>query len=318
MADARKKMDRTQEYCVEAEGGLRCACSRQGKSKVGTGTTTAVHLMKMFYYIEQTGPESYGMWLINDQHVPVGDMTEVKLSDVMREHHPEVRYYIEKVAPAMRKLRIHIARGDKHRRNGEPFTAEMEYSDALKLDERNVRAMFGMGLLYLEYGERTKGGRIFENLIDMDAAFEPEHKHLFNDFGIQLRKNGMYDEAVRYYGKALALCEDDENLHFNLARSCYESGDSLAGMRSLARSLELHPASAVTLGFFRHVVKELRERLAKGLPEDLDRITVRPDELLAWLMEAASEKTSAPQRRELMTLVVDALGEATCGGSGQA
>lgn len=314
MAEGRKKMDRTKEYCVEAEGGLRCACSRQGKSKVGTGTTTAIHLMKMYYYIEQTGPKSYGMWLINDKHVPVGDMAEVQLSDIMREHHPEVRYYIEKVAPAMRKLRVHIARGDKHRRNGEPFTAEMEYSNALKLDESNVRAMFGLGLLYLEYGEKTKGGQIFGNLIDMDAAFKPEHKHLFNEFGIQLRKNGMFDEAMQYYGKALSLCEDDENLHFNLARSCYEGGDLLAGTRSLARSLELHPSSGVTLGFLRHLVKELRERLGKKRAEDLDRIKVAPEELLGWLAEAASEKTASPQRRELMTLVADALSEAVCGG----
>jgi len=74
-----------------------------------------------------------------------------------------------------------------------------------------------------------KSRLIFGELVTMDGAFENRHKHLFNEFGINLRKSSLFEEAVRYYSRALEINGDlfgeDENLYYNLARAYYEKGE---------------------------------------------------------------------------------------------
>ena len=82
----------------------------------------------------------------------------------------------------------------------------------------NVRANFGIGLTYLERGESDKAENIFARLIKLDGAYEEEHKHLFNEFGISLRKNKMFSQSLEYYLRALDLTKKDENLYINIAR----------------------------------------------------------------------------------------------------
>ena len=72
---------------------------------------------------------------------------------------------------------------------------EREQSRALLEHMGNVRANFGIGLCYIDRGEREKATEVFERLVKLDAAFEDEHKHLFNEFGISLRKAGMASET---------------------------------------------------------------------------------------------------------------------------
>ena len=76
----------------------------------------------------------------------------------------------------------------------------MEYTNALGLDEKNVRAMFGLGLTYLQYDQHEKAKVLFEELIGLDGFAAPEHKHLFNQFGIELRK-GKYPESAEEWWK---------------------------------------------------------------------------------------------------------------------
>ena len=75
----------------------------------------------------------------------------------------------------------------------------------------------------------------------LDAAFLPEHKHLFNEFGIKMRKLGMYDEAMRYYMRAYRLCKTDEHLLYNMARTLYEKGRIKSSRALLGKAMRLNP-----------------------------------------------------------------------------
>ena len=79
----------------------------------------------------------------------------------------------------------------------------------------HIRAIFGIGLVYLGKRDLKKAGYVFERLLSIEDSFGPEHKHLFNEFGIGLRKTRLHAQAIEYYGRALAYCDDDENLHFD-------------------------------------------------------------------------------------------------------
>lgn len=92
----------------------------------------------------------------------------------------------------MRELQKTIARGERHRKNKEYYSAEYEFKNALKIDEENIRATFGIGLTYLDRGELDKAKMVFKRIYNLNGAFEREHKHLFNEFGIKLRKKTNY------------------------------------------------------------------------------------------------------------------------------
>jgi tetratricopeptide (TPR) repeat protein len=124
------------------------------------------------------------------------------------------------------------------------------------MDMSNVRANFGIGLCYIERGEREKAHEVFERVVHLDAAFQDEHKHLFNEFGINLRKTGMHEEAQVYYRRALELSPDDENLHYNMARAAFDKGDSKTAAQHLGACLKLNPEHAEARQFIDYLKRK--------------------------------------------------------------
>lgn len=235
--------------------------SRKQVSKIGTGTTTRKMIREEYWYVEQTGEETFTAQRLNPNFIPTGPIKELTLIDLLENFSPEPEFYIANVQPKMREVQKLVARGERHRSRGEHFSAEMEYGNALGIDEENIRANFGIGLCYLQRDETTKANDIFERLLNLEAAFQPEHKHLFNDFGINLRKAGMLDQAVVYYKRALELQEEDEHLHYNIARAYYARGEHEMAAEHLTRSLAINPEFPEALQF----MKFLRD---KGLIEE--------------------------------------------------
>lgn len=158
----------------------------------------------------------------------------------LKQYNPEPELYVEKVIPNLQKLEKSIALGESHRKNGENYSAEYEFNKAMNLDELNVRVNFGLGLTYLDRGEIDRASGIFKRLVKIQGSYEPEHKHLFNEFGISLRKNGMHTQALEYYLKAQKLIDEDENLSLNIARVYYEMGDLKPCMEYLRKALRLN------------------------------------------------------------------------------
>lgn len=233
---------------ADKTGNIKGVFSTQEIRKVGTGTTTRKTVQKTFWFVEQQGDEIICQPL-NPNYVPSGPKRKINMDELIAKFSPEPEFYQMSVFPKMRELQQSVSNGDSHREKGETFAAEYEYSRALKVDEENVRANFGIGLTYMERGEKEKAENIFERLVKLESAFEPEHKHLFNEFGINLRKSKMLPQAVEYYQRALELSPNDENLHTNLARALLETKEMDACLEHLFKALELAPTHAISLKF---------------------------------------------------------------------
>ena len=228
---------------------IRGVFSSQEVRKVGTGTTTRKTVQKVFWYVEEDSDGTIMVQPLNTNYVPTGLKRPVSMEELLEKYSPEPEFYVQSVFPRMREMDDALNNGDKFREKGEGFSAEYEYSNALKLDVENVRANFGIGLTYLARGETGKADNIFDRLVHLDAAFEEEHKHLFNDFGISLRKNKMYEQAVEYYSRALELTTADENLHINMARALLEKQDYPGCLEHLFAALRLSPENETVLKF---------------------------------------------------------------------
>lgn len=233
---------------AKGRGPIKGIFSTQEIKKVGAGTTTRKTVQKAFWYVEEK-EGSIEVQPLNANYVPSGPKRKVTLEEVIEKFQPEPEFYVQTVFPKMKELNKTIARADRHRQRGEGFSAEFEYNNALQVDEENVRANFGLGLTYLDRGETDKADDIFDRLVKLDAAFDVEHKHLFNEFGINLRKNKMLQQAKDYYSKALELSGQDENLYYNVARVCLELEDYSGCVEHLIKCLGLNPTLDAGLKF---------------------------------------------------------------------
>ena len=228
--------------------------SSQEVNKVGTGTTTRKTIQKTFWYCIEMDDDQLEVQPLNTNYVPSGPKKKITKEQFFSSFSTEPEMYVTTVYPKMRELNKTIARGDRHREQGEHFSAEMEYGSALKVDEENVRANFGLGITYLERGEGGKAENIFERLVRLDAAFEEEHKHLFNEFGIKLRKNKLIDQAVIYYERAMELCPQDEHLFYNLARAYLDDKKLDNAIEYLLKCLDINPVLEPAVKFLQWLV----------------------------------------------------------------
>jgi len=229
--------------------------SSERVTKVGAGVTARKTTQTMYWFAEEDDRGVVWVQPLNPNYVPSGPKQEIEKNEFLEQYAPEPEFYTTKVYPSIRKLSQTIAKAERHRNQGETFSAEYEFNNALRVDEENIRANFGLGLTYLERGDTDKADNIFHRLVKMDAAFEAEHKHLFNDFGINLRKNEMYDQAVDYYKKALELSPTDEHLHYNLARAYFAKADLANTLEHLRQCLRLNKDLEVAQKFLLYLKK---------------------------------------------------------------
>lgn len=214
---------------------------------------------KKYWLASKLDDDRFELLLLNDSKVPSGDPEIVSSGEFAAYYTLELDFYQQHVRPAIEKQDERLSRGEAHREQGEYYSAEMEYADALAVDEENVRATFGLGLTYLEKGDVERAQEVFAKVLQLKSAFEIEHKHMFNDFGIHMRKNGMYREALQYYNRGVDLDSADENLFFNIARTYYESGDWKKCFRYLTMCLEKNRGIQEAQKFCHYLIKKTEE-----------------------------------------------------------
>lgn len=225
---------------IENDNYIKGVFSIEKTMKIGTGTTARRVKQQVYFFVQQMDDEMVVVQGLNHDNVPSGPKTEMTKDDLLQDYLPEPSKFNE-VMSKFREMQKAVARGEKYRKRGETFTAEYEFSKALQLDEQNVRANFGIGMCYMQRGEEEKAREVFERIIQIDAAFEDEHKHLFNEYGIELRKKKMYTEAADYYQRAIELSPDDENLFYNLSRAELENGEFANARAAVNQCLALNP-----------------------------------------------------------------------------
>lgn len=254
----------------QAREKIKGIFSTQEVKKVGTGTTTRKTIQKAFWSAEEAENETLDVQPLNANYIPSGPKKSVSMDEFIEKFQPEPEFYVQTVLPKMKELNKTIARADRHRAKGESFSAEFEYGNALKVDEENVRANFGLGLTYLDRGESEKADNIFDRLVHLEAAFDKEHKHLFNEFGISLRKNNMHAQAVDYYNRAIELSGSDDHLHYNMARVFLEQKDFESCTDHVLQCLAMNPTLEAGVKFLlwlkqKKHLPEARQQEAEGV-----------------------------------------------------
>lgn len=205
---------------------------------IGTGHTQQTQHIKNYCNAIQKDKEMVSVAYLGENGKPTGIKVDVPLDEFLKRYTFEPDYKVKSTEE--RQADKHSAKAEKHRKRKEFNSSEWEYTKAIRVDPENVRANFGIGVLYLEMGEEEKAKKVFKKLSQIEAVFEDENKHIFNEFGIELRKNGMLDEALANYLKAMEISPRDENLYFNVARVYYAQKDSDKAIEFLNKALAIN------------------------------------------------------------------------------
>ncbi|QGY40711.1 tetratricopeptide repeat protein [Pseudodesulfovibrio cashew] len=238
--------------------------STQSMDRVGSPTAQRISIRKVYWSARELSGGDVEVQPINRNCVPSGPKQNVGREEFLAKYSPEPEYYMNRVLPALRRKE----EGAGEQAVSSADTMEPGIEGAPDVDEGSVRASFGLGLTYLGRGESNRANDIFERILGLKGAFRAEHKHLFNDFGINLRKNRLFDQALKYYFRAGELVEDDDHLWHNIARCYYEKGDVQQCKNFLRKSLSINPELRESRMFWRF----LRNRGMVGATEALDGI----------------------------------------------
>jgi tetratricopeptide (TPR) repeat protein len=228
----------------ESVVAFQVAVSDKEQGKLGIGGTSKTTERQIYYYAERTGDGTLYVQPLNGNFVPSGEKTTLAPEKFLERFKPEPLVFYNKVKPAMESLQQSMERAEKHLAEKKLDKAEKDFKKALAVDGENIKAIFGLGITFLTGGKLEEAGEVFQNIMALDLAFHAEHTHLFNEFGIKMRKAGMLDKALDYYQKALRLNLRDEHLHFNVARIHYDAKDYAKARESLKEALSIDPGFA--------------------------------------------------------------------------
>ena len=213
--------------------------SQTKKIKVGIGSTAKVTEITDHYQTVDTDGTEVKLYLLDMDDRPMGSPIVIPRDELLKDYTYRPDYFERKKASKSAKVEGHVRAGDDHFLRKEYFSAEFEYGKALALNENHLRANLGKGKTLFATGEKEAAKKIFSRLSKIDALYEKENKHIFNEVGIELRQKGMLAEAVMNYRKAISIDPEDEVLYFNLARACFEKGERQEAAVHLAAALRL-------------------------------------------------------------------------------
>ncbi len=222
--------------------GIYSALTREGQRRPLLDSPSG------FFNASEISPERILVMPLNQDYVPVGPSQSFSRHEFLRAFRLEPELWYKLVTQR-------VARADSYRRSERYLEARLEYKGALAIDEENIRANFGLALVYLAERQLPQARYVFARLVTLDEAFQPEHKHLFNEFGIALRKCALYPEALQFYARAAQLSGGDANLWVNMARAHFENNDAQAACAALARTLGTEPDHPEALAFLRFLLR---------------------------------------------------------------
>ena len=213
---------------------------KQEEIKLGCSSTAKATTVENYYQVVEIDEKNVQVQLLDLNDHPFGEVRLIEKEE-LKEYTSCPDYFKNKKSLKEQMVEKYIEHGDRHYENREFYSAEYEYNQALSLNDRHLKANLGKGKTLYAKGEKEEAQKVFNKLSNLDALYEVDNKHIFNEFGIELRKGGMFEEALSNYLKAISIDPSDEVLYYNLGRVYYEKKEHEKAIEQLTLALSLKP-----------------------------------------------------------------------------
>ncbi len=139
--------------------------------------------------------------------------------------------------------------------------------------EMSLRELFRKATVRIKRsGSEEEATPILNNLLQVEEGITPKHKHMFRDFGAEMRKQKCYNHAKAFSERTLALSHNDDHAHFNLARVLIDMGEYDEAEQHILTAQYLNPDSRIYKRTLHHisVLRMQKERFDARTPGFLD------------------------------------------------
>lgn len=209
--------------------------------KLGIHSTARKTTSETFYeaFPQDDGRVKLVLLDMNDQSTALTEIVDQEELAAGYELVPD--YFKNRKAPKEKAVSKKVAQGKEHLRRQEFHSAEYEFDEAIKIDDRNLEAHAGKGEALIGQNDLEGAKVVLDKLADFDELYQKPNKHVFNSFGITLRQAGFLDRALKAYMRALKMDPKDENLLYNMSLALIAKGDAGQGLKILRKVLKLNP-----------------------------------------------------------------------------
>jgi tetratricopeptide (TPR) repeat protein len=154
-----------------------------------------------------------------------------------------VRAYQRGLAVEPDNVELLNALGFSYFQQGMSEEAVAAFEKTLAVDPKHVKAHNNMALASIDLGELELAEAHYRESL----GIEPQAA-IHNDLGFVLDRQGMTDEAVEQYRKALELDPESASAHYNLAAFLARSGEYAAAEHHFRAALEVKPSAPTYTG----------------------------------------------------------------------
>lgn len=147
--------------------------------------------------------------------------------------------------------------------NAAPPTPEPPLGNAaaIKQTEEYLRDFFAKTLKRIRFSkERTAALSSLKTVIEVEEGIVQEHKFMFAEFGVALRKNDLLELSLACCKRVLDLSPDDDHAHFNIARIFVEMNQLDDAEQHVLTAQSLNPGEAVYQKMLDYLQLERRRR----------------------------------------------------------
>lgn len=135
--------------------------------------------------------------------------------------------------------------------------AALERARSIKQIETDLRENFDKALRALSRARDKKGALAsLARIATTRKGIQLEHKHMFRDFGVALRKKSLHELALQCASRAVELSPNDDHARFNLARLYGILGRYDDARAQLQEAVRIDPSEKVYERLERHLENE--------------------------------------------------------------
>ena len=180
---------------------------------------------KEYFFVfrtEKEGQTIYVLEELNEAFIPNGNVNTADPS-ILRDyfvHEPNILAMpLTKPEVSLENLKISRKEQQAEHLPTTPVELEEAKKARAKVAEQVLRADFEQAFDRLDRpNERNRALRAIKKIAAQEEGIVPEHKHMFRDFSVGLRKKSLPEIALLFASKNVRLDPSDDHAHFNLAR----------------------------------------------------------------------------------------------------
>ncbi len=168
----------------------------------GTAGTVKKDQLSTYYYVRYIDDNEFELQPLNNKNIPSGIFSVVDRYKFLLNYRPEPQFYYYYPPPEMESLLNKLDTAYEFDRQ-ELNASEKKLIQALLVDDsyiNNPDIDFKS-----ENQDYIKLKQVLEMLKGNEESSNFMLREQFNDFGINLRKDGYYDESISYHQKTLEI-----------------------------------------------------------------------------------------------------------------